>query len=443
MTGVSPRRALTCCHLVLVLVMVATSARPGAASTADRALRRRDWSAAVPLLEAEAARSPRSAGIQRKLGVALYGRGSMSSAVLHLEQARRAAPHDRVTLYFLGRAADAVGNDTLALAAYRALLARSGRMPAIRARVDSLAMRRAAEIAREALRRERRLRVADIPTNTISVPEFAVPLAGDSLAILARGLSVFMLTDLEKVPQLDVLERERLGELQAEIERGEHRPATRGIAGAGAITREYAPRTGLLLGARRFAQGYVLARKDDQVQIGVSLIDVVTGAERAAGRPQEGPLPRVVEFDRALVYQVLDTLQIRVDDALRRRLGPVPTYPAFLAYCRGLDFESRGLLDDARREYDAALKADPSFELAADRADALSADATGAASLETTMFAAALADALPDDRLMRGAAMAGMDGGADPRDLGSPADSRLSPAERVGFRDFSITVKFP
>jgi hypothetical protein len=150
-------------------------------------------------------------------------------------------------------------------------------------------------------------------------------------------------------------------------------------------------------------------------------------------------------MERTLLYQALDTLKIPVDAALRRRIGPPPTrsFPAFLAFSRGLDLEARGLTDEARREYARALRLDPHFALAQDRADALAADGSAGAALESAMFAAALSDGGGDDRLLRGAAMAGIDGGPDAGERGAVADSRMSAAQRVGFRDIPITVRFP
>lgn len=443
-----PRRRVTLARLLplaLAAVVPVTVAALALASPADEALRRGDWAAAIPLIRTEEARAPQNAAVMRKHGIALLGQGDASGAVGKLRAARERAPRDRATLYFLGRAAEAAGDEALALDAYRGLLALGGgRLTPIRARVDSLARLRAREMARAAIASERRLRIDSIPANSITVPDFAVA-AGDSLAPLSRGLATVMITDLSKVPQLRVVERARLGVLLDELALASSGPSARGVAGAGAVAPNTAPRIGKLLGARRFAQGSLVPVGRSDVQLGASLIEVADGTVKAAGEPVAGPLSHVLELERTLLYQVLDTLRVPVDDALKRRIGPPPTrsFAAFVAFSRGLDLEARGLTDDARREFANALRLDPDFQLARDRSDALAADPGAGAALQSAMLTLATAPAGTDDRLLRGAAMAGFDGADVGDDRGTPANSRLSPAQRVGFRSIPITVRFP
>src|SRR5205814_3484719 len=104
----------------------------------------------------------------------------------------------------------------LALSAYRFCqgLGREYVSPT-RARVAVLLHAQVARNLAHALQIEQQLTLENVPLNAVAVPEF--DLSGpDSLRPLCRGLAVVVLTDLRRVPQLLLVERERLQVLLTE-----------------------------------------------------------------------------------------------------------------------------------------------------------------------------------------------------------------------------------
>jgi len=358
------RGLLVAACVLLGSLTCATAAR--AVSQGERALLHRDSRSAVPVLAAEATRRPGSMQAQRAYGIALYRSGDAAGAVRSLSAARRLAPRDRPTLYFLGNAAEAAGDTTLALDAYRTCLALGGAtLGPVRARVDVLVTAGLRAEARRRIAEERSIPVASVPENTVAVPEFAFAGGPDSLRPVCLGLASVLVNDLGKVPQLRIVERNHIDILLDELKLASSSPGQR------AVDPKTAPRYGRLLGARRFAQGSVLAIDDARMQLRGSVIDTKTASVRGTGVPVDGRMDDVIQLEKHLVYEVLDTLGIHPDAALRRAIGVPATrsFPAFLAFSRGLEFEALGRTAEAATAYREALRLDPHFSLAQDRAD--------------------------------------------------------------------------
>ena len=199
---------------VLLLAGCASTGR----SPADQLVERGDYEAAILAYQSEEARSPEDPKVLRNHGIALFYAGRRAEAIEKLQQSRALDPKDERVLYFLGRAAEETGQIDLALASYTEYLGRTGRdAKPVRAKVQELAVRQATQDVASALARERDLDARSVPENTIAVPEFENALRDQDLDALRYGLSSVMVTDLSKVEQLRVLERERLSALLGEI----------------------------------------------------------------------------------------------------------------------------------------------------------------------------------------------------------------------------------
>ncbi|HVP14174.1 MAG TPA: hypothetical protein VMS88_01445, partial [Terriglobales bacterium] len=209
----------------------------------------------MTLLRGEQARDPHSAQLERELGIALFKSGDAAAALTELYVARQIQPRNRATLYFLGCAADLAGDSALALEAYRACLAVGGTgLGPVRARATALQTAVLKQEMALALAREPRIKLDDVPLNAVAVPEFALMGEADSLRPICRGLAAILLVDLRKVPQLRVVDPERLPLL---LELRADRWGSPGGNGLFAVSSASAPRLGLLLGARQFIQGEV------------------------------------------------------------------------------------------------------------------------------------------------------------------------------------------
>jgi tetratricopeptide (TPR) repeat protein len=388
-----------------------------AAASPEALLRSHRTDEAIAALRAREARSPRDVRVKRELGVALLESGDASGALAKLREARERSPRDRLTLFHLGRAAERAGLPADAVEAYRACASLRGRpLPALEARIRELTQASMRTAVGEALRAERLVPVDSIPSNTVAVPEFALSELPDSLAPLGRGLALVMTTDLSHIPQLRVVERERLNVLSAEIARSEHTvempnaPAARGSLVATAAA---AQRNGGFLGTRYFAQGGLVGRGADRLQLDAGIVDVRDGHLRPTGAPVAGRIRDVLGLEKLLLLQVLDSLHVRLSPAERSRIATPPTrnFDAFLAFSRGLDFEDRGMVPEASAAYQRAVRLDPGFGWARNRGAVLSVTAADQAALDQAMRAEALQPEGLGDRLLSSGAEVGLRGG--------------------------------
>ncbi|MBK8232258.1 MAG: tetratricopeptide repeat protein [Candidatus Eisenbacteria bacterium] len=447
-----PRSRARIAVLAALLVALAGCAGSGAGGPGAALLRSGDYGRAIEALREADALHPEDPATKRNLGIALWKSGDAAAAVPVLQSARQLDARDVQATYALARAADAAGQIDLALAAYSDYLGQSKKGAApVRARIEALTLQKAALDVEEAVARERSLSLREVPRNSIAVPDFANVSSSDSLAPLSRGLAQMMITDLNRVRALRVVERQRLQVLLDEIELGQPKTegkeaalpsieTTEGIkarlklvprpstgapyfAGAvddartdaytsavrafqsdqgltadgkvgpktrsalssamavvprprpettpsrGAISKESAPRAGLLIGARRFLQGSFVAMGDTEIQLDAALLETEGGALKATGQPVRGELASVLELEKGLVRQVLQALDITPTPEEWRAIEKLPTdsFLAFLAYSEGLWEEDLGNLPAARAAYGRATRLDPGFVDARDR----------------------------------------------------------------------------
>ncbi len=447
--------------VVLVLAGCASTA-PGPAGM----LKEGNPGQAAKLARDAIAADDTDASAWRDLGIALYMLERPGDALDPLHRATGLRPRDRQALFFRARSLDALDRTAEAIGAYGSYLARArGRDAELaRTRMEQLRRIRIRHEVAFAIAREESLTVAEIPENSVALADFANPAGSDTLAPVAKGLAVMTLTDLTNLPQIRVLERQRLNTLLDELALASppaaHPPDTPspvsegalepvasvlgiqqrlarltdpesqspfyegnedGIAGpmfhsavrafqraknlavdgvpgprtqavleeawqseaakeqptaiAGVLDPAYSPRLGLLLGARRIIQGSILPMGASDVQLGAEIYETVREAAdpEASAVPVEGPMTKLLDLQKRLTFEIVGLLGIELTKAQRREMERPQTkdLDAFMAFCRGIDFEDRGLHDDALREYRVAMSMDPAFALAVTAASAL------------------------------------------------------------------------
>jgi hypothetical protein len=77
-------------------------------------------------------------------------------------------------------------------------------------------------------------------------------------------------------------------------------------------------------------------------------------------------LEQFFALEKQLVFAIIDNLGISLSAEERDAIAKVPTesYLAFLAYSRGLDYQSRGMSQAAKQEFQKATEIDKTFDLA-------------------------------------------------------------------------------
>ncbi len=165
-----------------------------------------------------------------------------------------------------------------------------------------------------------------------------------------------------------------------------------------------APRLGVLLGARRFVQGSFTPVGGEDLQLNGNIIGVSEGTLSAAGKPVSGPLPRVLYLEKDLLNEVLTALGVAATPQEKEEIERVPTqsFPAFMAYARGLELRELGRDSEALAAFREAARLDPGFQEAEDMAEITSVGPGEIRAVNDGMLQGALQTGeTPTDRLIR------------------------------------------
>ena len=178
---------------------------------------------------------------------------------------------------------------------------------------------------------------------TIAVFDFnAFSLTGEDAEAVGRGLAIA--TELTERPEVNVVDRQRIQQL---IE-------TRQLALSGRMDESRALELGKLLGAEYIVVGNV-ALEPERARIDLRLLDVASGTVEKATR-QQGSRDNMLDLVTALADEFTADLDLPARVAAEAMDPPVE---AILAYSRGLDYEQRGMAEQAAAMYRRALELFP------------------------------------------------------------------------------------
>jgi len=322
---------------------------------------------AIAAFYEEIARYPQRADAWRELGVAYYEKGDLIKAEDALKQASAINPDGRTSLY-LGLVYEKQEMTDQAIAAYGAAISLDpgGKTTSlIRVHLDRLVAQGMRAEVNQALQGEASISVEQIPDNTVAVVTFDDSNLSSELAPLARGLAEFTAADLSKVSSLRVIDRMKIDVIMQELKLG----------ASGAVDPATAPRMGKLVGSKHLVGGTVMDMGETGIRIDGMLVN--TGdSSSSMTEPAEGKLNEIFRVQKQFVFDVIDSLGITLSADERNAISKVPTesYLAFLAYCRGLDYESRSFYRDAQASFNQAAQLDHGFGAAQNKAASMDAN---------------------------------------------------------------------
>lgn len=192
-----------------------------------------------------------------------------------------------------------------------------------------------------------------------ATPRFAVlPFENAStdpkLAPLGKGLASMLATDLSQVTGFELVERQRIADIEAELDRGK----------AGKLSAKTAAKAGKLLGATHLVSG-TFTVGGDTMRIDARLMMVRTGKVVLA-TSAEGERDAFFELEKTLVKELIGAVRAKLTPKERRKIASVHTadFAAFKSFSEGLDLFDQKRYDDALAKLDAASAADREFQLA-------------------------------------------------------------------------------
>jgi len=291
----------------------------------------------------------------QELGVAFYKKGDLLKAEDALKQANGITPDSRTNL-FLGLVYEKQAKWDKALEAYGTSLSLNPDKKTAektRTHIDLLLVKRLEAEVAESIANEEAINVETIPENTIAVSNFDGSLLPGDLAPIAKGFSEIVSVDLSKVLSLTVIERQKINVIMDELKRG----------ASGYVDPATAPRVGKLLGTNKVVTGTVMGLGEDGFRINGVVVKTADGTTQNPDA-KEGELKELFKVQKDFVFALIDSLGITLSQGERDAIEEVPTesYLAFLAYCRGLDYEERGMYKPAQQEFNKALELDANFD---------------------------------------------------------------------------------
>jgi TolB-like protein len=212
---------------------------------------------------------------------------------------------------------------------------------------------------------------------TIAIAYFDNNTGVAELDPLRKGLADMLITDLANVGSLQIVERDKLNQVLGELKLSQ--------------SKFIDPKTAQKLG-KGLAAEYIMtgsyAIRGDSMRVDVRVVEVKTGRV-AASEKVEGKKEDFFAIEKDLVDILIKTLDVKLSTSERGKLrsNATESFEAWQKYSAGLDAKDRGDEAEARRLFQAALDADPSYRAAKTATERLKvifqrADAAKAAEIE-------------------------------------------------------------
>jgi TolB-like protein len=313
-------------------------------------------------LQAELDKNPSDAALATRVGIGYYEAKNYGRARDVLRAAIAAYKQNYPAQVYLGLSYEELGKLDSARTAYTTALGqtRSSRHRSdLEGRLALLTQKELRVQAREAIAKEAQLSREPITGNAVAVMPFRFVGSNEELRPVSRGLTQLMITDLAKLSQLRLLEREQVQALVDEM----------ALAEAGRVDPATGARSGRLLRAARVVQGSVQDNPTRaELKVDATVVDAKDAKVIATGTGQD-KLQELFALQKQILFRLVDQMGIQLTAAERRALTERPTadLQAFLAYSRGLESEDRGDWTGAATNFSAAVARDPNFRAAKDK----------------------------------------------------------------------------
>lgn len=189
---------------------------------------------------------------------------------------------------------------------------------------------------------------------TIAIAYFDNNTSSAELEPLRKGLADMLITDLANVASLQIVERDKLNQVMGELKLSQ--------------TKFIDPKTAQKLGKGLAAQlimtgGYVIS--GDDMRIDIRIVEVTTGKVVTSDKV-EGKKDDFFALEKDLVDLLIKTVDVKLSTSERSKLrsNATQSFDAWRKYSLGLDAKDRGDAEEARKQFQAALDADPSYRAA-------------------------------------------------------------------------------
>jgi tetratricopeptide (TPR) repeat protein len=322
-------------------------------------LRKNQYAEAITRLEAAERENPKHWLIKRELGIAYHRNRQSEKAVEKLRQALKLRPTNGRSLLYLGLSYEQQEMYAEALSVYR-IYSKLSILDPMRKEMQA----RIREVHLRELQREIKENLSALETeqfkppepNTVAVLYFHNLSQSDELAPLLKGIAEILTTDFGKVQSLRLVERIKLQVLLDEMQ----------LSSSEFFDQVQSPKAGRLLGASQLISGGIESLSETSLQISAGAIVTATGELQGDGAQARGSLAEILALEKILFFDLVQDLGMKLTKAEIEAVKPLPTKNilAFIAFCKGLDFEDKNQLAEATAQYERAMQLDPGFAIA-------------------------------------------------------------------------------
>ncbi len=351
----------------LFLITIACGSNNTLQHTGRGFLETGDYDLAIIQLRAEERMNPADVRIKRDLGIAYFRTKQYEKAVSKLSQAAKLNSRDQVSLFYLGVNYEFLQQLDKAAIVYRACSSLD-----IKDELKNELLARSQEIELKYSKKQIRDNLSELKNsnshvtepNSVAVLYFRNISEWRELTPLLKGLAEVLITDLGKVQRLKIVKRKKVQLLLDELH----------LTPCGLLDQLKMRDTGRMLGAAKLITGGIERVDNTRIRLTAGVVDTKSGQLQGESVQAAGRLSEIPELEKILLVGLLKSLGVRLNSDEAKALQQFPTKNnlAFIAFSKGLDFEDRNIIRQAKYQYEKAINLDAEFKLAKQRLAQLS-----------------------------------------------------------------------
>ena len=201
-------------------------------------------------------------------------------------------------------------------------------------------------------------------TRTLAILDFSNNslLEKEKYSSLSPGIAEIMITELSNIQSIKLVERQKINSLIHEME----------LSQSGLISEDNGIQVGKLLGAQFLVLGSYMVSFGQKIRVDIRIVEVETGLTVKAEQVTDkvGNLFNIIKI---LNEKITKDLEIKLSkQELQALKSSKISQDVIENFSKGLEFEKRGKIAEAKKMYYQTLKKDANFEPAKKRLQELS-----------------------------------------------------------------------
>ncbi|MCU0642769.1 MAG: CsgG/HfaB family protein [bacterium] len=200
----------------------------------------------------------------------------------------------------------------------------------------------------------RTLAILDFSNNSL--------LEKEKYSSLSPGIAEIMITELSNIQSIKLVERQKINSLMREME----------LSQSGLISEDKGIQVGKLLGAQFLVMGSYMVSFGEKIRVDMRIVEVETGLTIKAEQVTD-KVKNLFGIIKKLNEKITNNLDIKLSKQEQQALKSSEiSQDVIEIFSKGLEFEKRGKVDEAKKMYYQTLKKDSNFEPAKKRLQELS-----------------------------------------------------------------------